>query len=98
MATPGVTLTATLQDTSGADNPIAALRITLFYFGQDVPRIFGISVLAKIKQHIKSSTGVFSIPLWGNYQITPLPATGYAGTFYEIAVIDGKNQVVQAAI
>ena len=94
MASPGVTLTASLQDTSGNANPLSKLRITLCNFYQNPPRIVGTSLLAQIRQDISLAQGqtTLSIPLWGNYQINP------TGTFYEIAVIDSKNNVVQAAM
>ena len=90
--TPGVTLTANLQDTSGAADGGAALRITLCGYGLTLPRVAGTSLLAKVKQVVVEPSGDFSVPLWGNDQITP------AGTFYEIAVLDDASNVVQAGM
>jgi hypothetical protein len=93
MTTPAVTLTATLGDTSGTAVALSALRITLCGFGVTLPSVAGTQMVAKIRQDVKLVAGTLGagLALWGNNQLTP------AGTFYEIAVIDDKQNVVQAA-
>lgn len=91
-ATPNITLTANLDDTSGAADAGAGLRITLCNYGLAVPRVVGTAMLAKVKQLVISPNGVFSISLWANDQIAP------AGTFYEIAMLDDARNVVQAGM
>jgi hypothetical protein len=96
MATPNITLTATLDDLSGAAAGslalAAKLRITLCGFGPALPRIAGTAMIAKAGPTSYFSTGsALSIPLWGNDQITP------AGTFYTIEILDGEDNVVQCA-
>jgi hypothetical protein len=92
--TPGITLTATLQDFTGSDvgsagNP-AKLRIALCGYGPSLPGIAGTSNIAKPGPYdILSASGVFSTPLWGNDVITP------AGTYYSITILDGDDNVVQ---
>src|ERR1700678_2530252 len=49
-------------------------------------------MLAKIKYLVLATAGTISIPLWGNDVITP------AGTYYSVAVIDDKKNVVQSAM
>src|ERR1700678_3524238 len=49
-------------------------------------------MLAKIKYLGLATAGPSSIPLWGNDVITP------AGTYYSVAVIDDKKNVVQSAM
>jgi hypothetical protein len=92
MASPGVTLTATLQDTSGDDDFGAWIRITLCNYGAALPRVIGTSMLVKIKQRLALAEGILSIPLWGNYQINP------TGTYYDIALLDEKQNVVQSGL
>lgn len=91
-ATPNITLTATLDDTSGSADNGAGLRITLCNYGLAVPRVVGTAMLAKVKQLVISPNGVFSLPLWANDQISP------TGTFYEIAMLDDARNVVQAGM
>jgi len=91
-ATPNITLTATLDDTSGGADNGAGLRITLCNYGLAVPRVVGTAMLAKVKQLVISANGVFSLPLWANDQISP------TGTFYEIAMLDDARNVVQAGM
>ena len=92
--TPNITLTATLDDLTGAAagstaNP-AKLRITLCGFGPVLPRITGTAMLARTGPFAVYSTGaVISTPIWGNDQITP------SGTVYSIEVLDGEDNVVQ---
>jgi hypothetical protein len=90
MPTPGITLTATLQDLSGIADVGSALIITLCGFGQSLPRIAGTSMLARIgPRKYTFATGIASIPLWGNDVIAP------SNTYYSVAVMDDKNNVVQ---
>lgn len=91
---PAFTLTATLEDLTGAAagttaNP-AKLRICLCAFGPVLPTIAGTAMVAKAGPMDFYSTGsAISTLLWGNDQITP------AGTFYSIEVLDGEDNVVQ---
>ena len=93
-AAPSITLTAKLQDFCGnaagtVGNP-AKLRIALVGYGPALPRIAGTSNIAQIGPAYYFDTGSgISITLWGNDVIAP------AGTFYEIAVIDGEGNMVQ---
>lgn len=96
--TPQITLTATLDDISGAAagttaNP-ARLRIALCGYGMTLPAVPGTANVALVgpKEYFDSGagfTGGSAIKLWGNDVISP------AGTYYEIAVIDGNENVVQ---
>lgn len=94
MLTPQITLTATLDTISGSaagsvSNP-ARLRIALCGYGQTLPTIPGTANIALVGPFEYYSTGgLLTILLWGNDAISP------AGTFYEIAVIDGELNVVQ---
>lgn len=97
MSSPGVTLTATLQDVTGAAVGSAAnpstMRITLCGAGAVLPRIIGTSMIAAAGPILVQSTdGSISTSLWGNDVITP------ADTFYEIALLDGDGNIVQAGI
>lgn len=94
LLTPQITLTATLQDFCGnaagtAANP-AKLRIALVGYGPVLPCIAATSNIAQVGPWYYYSTGEeISIKLWGNDVITP------AGTYYEIAIIDGDGNMVQ---
>ena len=93
MATPGVTLTATLQNIFGADDAGGKVRITLCGYYQTLPLITGTAMLARLQvTTVVPSNGLFSETLWGNYQISPI------NTFYEIAILDDKNNIVQAGM
>lgn len=91
-----ITLTATAQDAFGAAvgtvaNP-SKLRIALVGFGPQLPRITGTSIIAKPGPiYLSSTNGSFSTPILGNDVITP------SGTYYEIALLDGRGNVLQAA-
>lgn len=93
--TPGVTLTATLDDLFGAQigtaaNP-AKLRITLCGYGPQIPRVAGAGVIGRPGPVFIEATGSpLSESLWGNDQILP------SGTYYTIAVLDGQGNVVQS--
>jgi hypothetical protein len=93
-ATPNITLTATLDDLTGAAagstaNP-AKLRITLCSFGASLPLIQGTAMLAKTGPFaVYSSGAAISTLIWGNDQISP------SGTYYSIEILDGEDNVVQ---
>jgi hypothetical protein len=92
-ATPNITLTATLDDTSGNADANSCLWITLCGFYQTVPKITGTSMLAKIGPiRYLAADGVFSIPLWANDQITPID------TYYCIEIQDDKGNIPQAGM
>lgn len=91
-----ITLTATAQDAFGAVVGTAAnpskLRIALAGFGPQLPRIAGTSIIAKPGPiYLESTSGSFSTPILGNDVITP------SGTYYDIALLDGRGNVLQAA-
>lgn len=93
-ATPLVTLTATLDDLTGAPaGSIAAaakLRIALCGFGPYLPKIIGTAMIAKAGPFGFLSTGnPLSLALWANDQIFP------ANTFYSIEILDGEDNVIQ---
>jgi hypothetical protein len=104
--TPQLTLTATLQDQTGTPIPKAQLVIALCGYGPTLPRIIGTSMLAKVGPveytltdgtttawtTADGTSGGPAIPLWGNDVITP------AGTYYSVAVVDQKKNVVQCGI
>lgn len=91
-----ITLAATAEDIFGVAvgsvaNP-AKLRIALAGFGPALPRIAGTAIIAKPGPiYVESTNGTFSTVIIGNDVITP------AGTYYEIALLDGRNNVLQAA-
>lgn len=92
---PEITLTATLDDITGAAagsiaNP-ARLVIDLCNYGLDLPRIAGTAMLVKIHQEFTSTGGELTIPLWGNDVIDPGPDV----TYYAITLIDGDGNEVQ---
>ena len=103
MATPNITLTATLLDYSGnelgsATQP-AWLRIALCGFGPTLPCVVGTANLGKISSWFVDIpyvgvplTGGTAIKLWGNDQITP------AGTYYAISILDTQKNVLQTGI
>lgn len=96
MAAPGITLTATLEDITGAAagstaNP-AWIEVVLNGYGLTLPQIVGTATIAQIVKKVISSGAPISMSLWGNYQVTP------AGTWYEITVYDGSNNIVQTGV
>lgn len=92
--TPQITLTATLQDVSGASAGTTAspavLRIALCGFGLVLPCIVGTSSLAQVgpEDFYDEGEGV-SVTLWGNDVINPL------GTYYAITLLDGDGNILQ---
>jgi hypothetical protein len=95
--TPQITLTATLQDVSGAAAGTTAspavVRIALCGFGLTLPCIVGTSNLAQVgpEDFLDDGTGV-STKLWGNDVITP------AGTYYAITLLDGDGNILQCGM
>ena len=96
--TPQITLTATLDDYSGAALGSTAspayLRIALCGYGNALPRIAGTAMVAKVASwpaDIPYTGTALSIPLWGNDVITP------DGTYYAISVLDAGRNVIQSA-
>lgn len=93
---PGVNLTAKLENIEGTNEP-GYLRVTLCGFGPIVPCIRGTGILAnagipKVVGPQVDLAHPITVPLWGNDAITP------ADTFYEIAVLDGSQNVIQAGL
>ncbi len=87
-------MTGKLQDFSGnligtPANP-AKVCVTLCGYGPQLPSIIGTSMIARPGPiYIESTSGTFSIPLWGNDQIVP------GGTYYTVSLLDGQGNVVQ---
>lgn len=95
MTTPAINLTVTLQDIGGTSVSKGSIIITLCAFGPTLPCIIGTSMLAKVgplKYVLQDGTTDTPIPLYGNDQITP------AGTYYSVAIMDDKQNVVQSGI
>lgn len=92
--TPGYTLNAHLKSVLGADSG-GYLEITLCGFGPQLPVIvgFGSTIVlddAGVPQVVGPGPNISQV-LWGNDQINP------PSTFYCIAVLDTKRNVIQAA-
>lgn len=92
--TPQITLTAKLQDVTGAAagntaSP-AVLRIALAGFGLVVPCVPATSNLVRVgpEDFYDTGSGV-SVTLWGNDVINP------AGTYYAITLLDGDGNILQ---
>jgi hypothetical protein len=99
MATPFITLTATLVDYSngaqGSATAPAWLRIALCGYGPTLPVVPGTAVIAKVSSWFLDIPYVgvaISVALWANSQITP------AGTYYAISILDTNRNVVQTAM
>jgi hypothetical protein len=93
--TPQITLTATLQDQNGQPIPKAMLVITLCGYGPILPKIIGTSMYAAVgpvEYTLIDGTTDTGIKLWGNDVIDP------SGTFYSIAIVDNKRNVVQCGM
>jgi hypothetical protein len=93
--TPGVTLKGTLQNVAGVNVGSAAnpskVRITLCGWGPTLPCVPGVANMDQPGPiYIRSTDGTFTTPLWGNDAISP------AGTFYEVALLDDRDNLVQA--
>lgn len=85
-ASPGVTLSGVIQDIGG--NPVAgSVQIVLSNLGGWAPTVVGSFELAPIQVTATANgSGVWSVVLFGNYQISP------AGTFYTVTVFPaGSN-------
>ena len=93
--TPAFTLTANLKSVLGTDSS-GYLEITLCGFGPQLPIVPGtlgsniVLADAGIPQLVGPGPTITQV-LWGNDQIRP------SSTFYSIAVLDAKKNVVQAA-
>lgn len=92
-----ITLTATLQDFTGA--PIGSvagagpskLCIMLCAFGNQLPRILGTSLIGRPGPiYFDSTSGSFSVSLYGNDVISPVNQT-----YYAISLLDPQGNVVQ---
>jgi hypothetical protein len=93
MAGPAITLTATLQNASGAVDTGAKMRVTLAGFGGIVPKVNNVSMLSMIRQTLlQPAGGPISLLLYGNDVITPGPSI----TFYCIEIFDSKGNIVQS--
>jgi hypothetical protein len=82
MTSPGCTLVGTLTDPSG--NPLAGtVTLSLSNYGPVIPLISGSNLFAALTTTVvAASNGSFSLPFYGNYQITP------ANTYYTLTVLD----------
>lgn len=87
MVSPGCTLTGTLTDTQG-NTLQAVVTLTLCNFGASPALISGSNLFAQLQISVTSATnGTFSIPFYGNSQISP------AGTYYNVTIQPvGANQ------
>lgn len=97
--TPGVTLEANLTSIIGEAEGGGYLRVTLCGYGPMIPVVpTGGAVLqdAGVPQIIGPQVGStdVSVLLWGNDVIVPGPNV----TFYEIAVLDKNQNVIQAGL
>lgn len=89
---PPITLNAHLETILATADEAGYLQIALCNFGLIPPCIPGVAMLANagIPQTFGPQGGSpLSVQLWGNDVITP------AGTFYSIAVLDGRKNIVQ---
>lgn len=94
--TPQITLTANLETILAGAAEAGYLRITLCGYGPVCPAVPGTAMLADsgVPQYVGPQVGStpLSVTLFGNDVITP------AGTFYEIAVLDYRKNVIEAQI
>jgi len=94
--TPQITLTANLQSILAGAETGGSLRITLCGSGPIIPSVPGTCVLADatIPQKVGPQVGAtpISVTLYGNDVIEPGPDI----TFYEIAVLDDEDNVIQS--
>lgn len=90
MQTPLVTLTATLQNLSGAAGAGSSLLITLAGYGNAVPVVIGSATLATLTQTVPFVSGSLSVALFGNDVISP------AGTYYCIQLLDTNGNISAA--
>jgi hypothetical protein len=88
-----ITLTANLETIIGGAESAGWLRITLCGFGPVLPSVPGTCMLADagVPQLVGPQVGStpISVQLYGNDVITP------SSTFYEVAVLDANQNVVQ---
>jgi hypothetical protein len=93
-ASPEVTLTANLQDLTGATAGTAispaVMRVALAGFGLTLPCIQGTSNLVRVgpEDFYDEGSGI-SIELWANDQIFP------SGTYYAITLLDADGNILQ---
>jgi hypothetical protein len=88
---PGVTLSFTLQDRTGAGVP-ARVVLTLVGYGANVPLVAGTGVSAnRTYTATANAGGVGSVTFYGNYQISP------AHTYYQIQIF-GSNSISTAQV
>lgn len=88
MPSPAATITGTLQDLTGTAN-VGTVVFELVNFGTNVPRVSGTGILVQINNTaIANGSGVFSITLWGNDQITP------SGTYYNVTFLTNAGAPV----
>src|SRR5262245_15403033 len=81
MASPGVTLSGTIQDITGT-GIAGTLVFTLCNFGDLPPQITGTSQIAPLKLSVTAAgNGAWSVTLWGNDQISPNT------TYYQVQTI-----------
>lgn len=93
--TPQITLTANLQTIAGGGLEGGYIRVTLCGYGSITPSVPGTGLLADagVPQKIGPQTVAgtpLSVNLYGNDVIIP------ANTFYEVAVLDANENVIQA--
>src|SRR5215831_333514 len=88
-----ITLNANLESIIGAAATGGYLRITLCGFGPSLPSVRGTCMIANagVPQLVGPQVGStpITVQLYGNDVITP------ANTFYEVAVLDANQNVVQ---
>src|SRR5579864_8811672 len=79
--TPGVTLSGVIRDISG-NNVAGTVQIVLGNIGANAPTIVGDSELAPIQvTAIANGSGIWTVSLFGNYQISPKNTTYTAIVF-----------------
>lgn len=99
MATPNITLTATLLDYSGniigSTAAPAWLRIALCNFGPTLPVVPGTGNITKVTSwfvDVPFTGAQVTVALWANDQITP------SGTYYAISVLDTQKNVLETGV
>lgn len=88
MPTPAATVTGTLQDLTGTAN-VGSIQFELVNFGANVPRVTGTGIIAQTSNTaVANGSGVFSVTLWGNDQITP------SGTYYNVNFLSSSGFLI----
>ena len=86
----GVTLNFTLTDSSGTPTQ-GKVVFTLVNCGSTPPVVTGTSVIAqKVITAFANSSGVGSVTLWGNYQLTP------TNTYYTVAFYPANANIASS--